>query len=60
MVFCVRDGSGALFLKGFFPFKKKRERTARPEVGRGRTKQTEGHAQINGLKPFAIIKIEGL
>ena len=30
---CVSDGSGALFLRGFFqPLKKKRERTARPEV----------------------------
>ena len=34
--------------------RKKRERTARPVVF------TEGHAQIKVLKPFAIIKIEGL
>ena len=31
-MFCVSDGSGALFLRGFFAYKKKRERTARPEA----------------------------
>jgi hypothetical protein len=34
-VFRVSDGSGALFLRGFLPNKKKRERTARPGVFHG-------------------------
>jgi hypothetical protein len=41
VLLCVSDGSGALFMSGFYqPLIKKRERTARPEVF------TEGDAQI--------------